>query len=132
MSRGWWVMRSTIPGIDAADVATDPRTGTVYASNGGADGPGFVYVINGGTGALTTTVPVSSAFDLAVNRLTDFVYVANYDPNTVAVINGRTNSVVANVPVGSHPRSMAVNQQTNTVYVTNTGARSVSVIAGAG
>jgi DNA-binding beta-propeller fold protein YncE len=50
----------------------------------------------------------------------------------VAVINGRTNSVVANVPVGRHPRDVAVNQQTNTIYATDSGAHSVSVIAGAG
>ena len=91
-----------------------------------------MYVINGKTGALTTTVPVSNAFDLAVDRLTDFVYVANYDPSTMAVINDRTNTVAASVPVGRHPRSVAVDQQTNTVYVTDTGAHSVSVIAGAG
>jgi YVTN family beta-propeller protein len=119
-----------IAGIDAADVATDPRTGTIYASALAEEGPGFVYVINGETGALTTTIQVNDPFNLAVNRLTDFVYVANYDPNTVAVINGRTNSVVANVPVGRHPRDVAVNQQTNTIYTTNTGDNSVSVIAG--
>jgi YVTN family beta-propeller protein len=84
-----------------------------------------------GTCALTTTIHGGEPSALAVDRLTDFVYAANYDPNTVAVING-TNSVVANVPVGRHPRDVAVNQQTNTIYATNSGARSVSVIAGAG
>jgi YVTN family beta-propeller protein len=91
-----------------------------------------VDVVNGKTGALTTTVPIRDVFDLAVDRLTDLVYVADYDPNTVTVINGRTNSVVAIVPVGRHPRDVAVNQQTNSIYVTDTGSRSVSVIAGAG
>src|SRR5262249_31612747 len=97
-----------------------------------ADGPGTVYVIDGKTDTVTTTVPVSDVVDLAVDRLTDMVYGAVYDPNTVAVINGRTNQVVANVPVGSHPRNVAFNQQANTVYVTNSGSTSVSVIAGAG
>ena len=91
-----------------------------------------MYVINGKTGALTTTVPAGGVIGLAIDRLTGFVYGAAYDPNTVAVINVRTNAVVASVPVGRHPREVAVNQQTNTVYATNTGSRSVSVIAGAG
>jgi YVTN family beta-propeller protein len=122
----------TIPGIDVFGLGTDPRTDTIYASTPDADGPGWVSVINGKTAALTTTIPVSDVVGLAVDRLTDFVYGAVYDPNTVAVINGRTNKVVANVPVGRHPREVAVDQQTNTVYVTNSGSRSVSVIAGAG
>jgi YVTN family beta-propeller protein len=122
----------TIPGIDAFGLATDPRTDTVYASLPSADGPGVVYVINGKTGSLTTTVPASGVLGLAVDRLTDMVYGAVFDPNTATVIDGRTNKVVANVPVGSHPRNVAVNQRTNTIYTTNTGDNSVSVIAGAG
>ena len=70
------------------------------------------------------------ALDLAVDRLTGMVYGTAYDPNTVTVIDGRTNKVVASVPVGSHPRNVAVDQQTNTIYTTNTGDNSISVIAG--
>ncbi|HET7247937.1 MAG TPA: YncE family protein [Streptosporangiaceae bacterium] len=121
----------TISAVGGLDIATNPRTDTIYVSTL-AGQSAFVSVIDGKTRTLTTMIPVSDIFDLAVDRLTNFVYDANYDRSTVAVIDGRTNSVVANVPVGRHPRDVAVNQQTNTIYVTDTGSRSVSVIAGAG
>ena len=46
------------------------------------------------------------------------VYVANYDSNTVSVIDGKTNQVIASdITVGQNPVGIAVNPATNMVYV---------------
>ena len=54
--------------------------------------------------------------DLDVNPKTNKVYVANYDSDTLSVINS-TNGV-EEIPVGNKPISVAVNPNTNKIYVT--------------
>ena len=62
------------------------------------------------------------------------VYVANYGSNTVSVIDGKTNQVVASdITVGQNPAGITVNPATNMVYVANSGSNTsntVSVIDG--
>ncbi len=57
------------------------------------------------------------------------VYVANGD--SVSVISGATNTVVATVTVGSAPYGVGVDARTNMVYVANRFSNTVSVISGA-
>src|SRR6266511_4187030 len=76
------------------------------------------------------TIPVSSAFAVATNPLTNTIYVTNPPENTVSVISGRTNTVVATIPVGITPSRVAANPATNTIYVTNSNGGTVSVISG--
>lgn len=75
---------------------------------------------------------------IAVNALTNKIYVANGPGNYVTVIDGAANSV-AIVPTGLDPDAIAVNELTNTIYVANLGygngggpvPSSVTVIDGA-
>jgi len=67
---------------------------------------------------------------IAINPATNTIYVTNHDSNTVSVINGATNTMVATIPVGNNPMAIAVNPVTNTIYVGNFGETSVSVISG--
>ena len=53
---------------------------------------------------------------VAVNPTTNRVYVANGNSNTVSVIDGATNTLVATVPVQSAPETLAVNPSTNRIY----------------
>ena len=53
----------------------------------------------------------------------------NFFGNTVSVINGRTNTVTATIPVGTAPDAVAANPKTNTIYVTNLGDNTVSVLS---
>ena len=46
----------------------------------------------------------------------------------MSVINGATNSVTANVAVGTDPIGVAVDEADEAVYVTNYGSGTVSVI----
>ncbi len=59
---------------------------------------------------------------------TPLAYVANYNDNTVSVIDTDTNVVVATIPVGSEPYGTAVHPTGNFVYVTNVASDTVSVI----
>jgi YVTN family beta-propeller protein len=56
--------------------------------------------------------------------------VANFG-NAVSVIDGTTNTLIANVPVGFGPISVGVNPTNNRIYVANSNAVTVSVIDGA-
>jgi YVTN family beta-propeller protein len=69
----------------------------------------------------------SSPEMVAVNPVTNKIYVANLGSNTVSVIDGATNNKTT-VNVGSGPNSIAVNPATNKVYVVNAGNSTVTVI----
>ena len=55
-----------------------------------------------------------------------FAYVTNYGSNTVSVIDGATNGVTANVPIGLSPVGVAVTP--DRAYVANYGSDTISVL----
>src|SRR5208283_338954 len=57
------------------------------------------------------------------------LYVANY-PNSVSVISGTTNQVIATIGVGADPLTVAFDSQNGNLYVTNYESNSVTVING--
>ncbi len=80
------------------------------------------------------TVPVGNGpLGVAVNPITNRIYVGNYASLNVSVIDGATNSVVATIPLpsGDPPWGVAVNPTTDRIYVSHTLRRSVDVIDGA-
>ena len=69
---------------------------------------------------VTATVPAGSApLAVAVNALTNKIYVANLHGNSVTVIDGASNNTTT-VRVGAYPLALAVNSTTNKIYVANT------------
>ena len=75
---------------------------------------------------LTTHKPAMSSnivFDGSTNR----VWVVNQDNNSVSVFNAATNSRLAEIPVGSGPRTLAVAPNGN-VWVANKHAATISMI----
>ncbi len=81
----------------------------------------------------TATVAVgASPLGVGVNPTTNRVYVTNFGANSVFVIDGATNAVLATIPVGTNPIGVGVNPATNRVYVANSEANSVSVIDATG
>jgi DNA-binding beta-propeller fold protein YncE len=48
----------------------------------------------------------------------------------VSVIRGRSNKVIATVPVGTSPFGVTVSPWTGNVFVSNSGANTVQVIRG--
>src|ERR1035441_2847018 len=94
----------------------------------------FAAVIPSLVRAQTVTATVSAGLApiaIAVNPVTNTIYVANLDSNTVTVINGATNTATATVSTGTFPYAVAVDPVTNTIYVANLDSNTVTVINGA-
>ena len=66
-----------------------------------------------------------------VDPATGHIYVANQGDDTVSVIDGASNPVIATVPVGDKTFAIGVNSVTSRIYVTNRADATVSVIDGA-
>jgi DNA-binding beta-propeller fold protein YncE len=149
-------------GAGPAGIDVNQRTHTVYVANADSGTTGSVSVFDDQTCNATTTggctnvrtlrVPGGAAVALAVNPVTDTLYVAtappggDSSPSTIAVFNGATcnattSSGCAQAPhsatVGFGAGALAVNGATNTIYVANSdqqntplGGNTVSVING--
>jgi YVTN family beta-propeller protein len=77
------------------------------------------------------TIPVAGQpVGVATNPMLNRIYVAAFQNNRVAVIDGATNTIIATVPLGSSPLGVAVNATTNRIYVTHPTTGNVSVIDG--
>lgn len=67
---------------------------------------------------------------VAVNPLTNRVYVAGSPSGGLAVIDGTTSAVLATLPI-RQPNALAVNPVTNKIYLTNATAGSLTIVDGA-
>jgi YVTN family beta-propeller protein len=134
-------------------VAVDPATGTAYVTSANDN---TVSVVNtatcnagdtSGCSQQPPTVKVGSfPLPVAVNRVTNTVYVGNMNDSTLSVIdgatcNGKTTTGCGQKPptvtVAGGPDGLGVNEATDTVFASNNSpgstasAASVSVINGA-
>ena len=75
--------------------------------------------------------PPSPAVKLALNPVTNKVYMVDEGSNSVVVLDAAHNTTKT-VPVGARPQYIAVNPTTNRVYVNNTSDATLSVLDGAG
>lgn len=66
---------------------------------------------------LTKVKLASQPDDIAVNPLTNTVYVVSESDNSTYVIDGKTNRVVKTIHIDNFPSAIAVNPSTNMVYV---------------
>ncbi|PFB44470.1 40-residue YVTN family beta-propeller, partial [Bacillus thuringiensis] len=122
---------ATIPvGNRPEGVAVNMSTGNVYVLN--ENNPASVSIIDA-SNTVIATVTVGNNFtteylyNIDVNNITGFAYVANYNDGTVSVIDN-LNVVVDTITVGSFPTGIAVNPSLNKVYVTNSVSNNVSII----
>jgi YVTN family beta-propeller protein len=100
----------------------------IYTAHPADDQDGTVTVINGATNR-TTPLNVPAPVSLAINSLTNKIYVSSQTANAVAVIDGATNNITT-VGVGNHPGPIALNAVTNKIYVGNLSDSTVTVIDG--
>jgi YVTN family beta-propeller protein len=80
--------------------------------------------------ASTTITVGTGAMFLAVNSTTNRIYVSNTISNTISVIDGGSNTVIATVPLSVSPDGIVVNPTTNMVYVAAPLTGDVVVIDG--
>ena len=78
--------------------------------------------------AQTATVGVTLPVGIAVNNVTNRVYVTGQ--NVTSVFDGTSNALIATVHVGAFPQGIAVNTIDNYAYVANSGSGSITVIFG--
>jgi YVTN family beta-propeller protein len=121
-----------------SSIAFDSSNGNLYVTNlvsGGGTVTGTVSMISGQTNTVVGSpisvgnTPAEIAFDPANGNL----YVTNFVDNTVSVISGSTNQVIATIPVGVQPLGVAFDSANGNLYVTNYShdlRGTVSVISG--
>ena len=81
-------------------------------------------------GIARAQLPPTPRVTLAVNPLTDKVYTANPQDNTVSAFDA-SRGTSTTIPVGNGPEFIAVNPATNRVYVDNATDATLTVIDGA-
>jgi YVTN family beta-propeller protein len=127
-------------------VAVNEQTNKIYVANQGSNS---VTVIDGATNKTTNVAlrkdtdtleeGVLSPQNVAVNPITDKIYVTGPQSNTVGVIDGKTNTYAVvltegNTPAGAMfgqtPTAVTINKTTNTVYVTGFNSNDVTAIDG--
>jgi YVTN family beta-propeller protein len=116
--------------------AVDVLSGRAYVGNFWSN---YVSVIDGWTCSAVATISLPSSHGAGVRALgldpsgsALKVYAAIYGKNVVSVIDGSSNTVTKNIPVGSAPRALAVSASGSRrrVYVANRYGNSVSIIDG--
>ncbi len=100
-------------------------------------GTGLLHVLDGTSHALITTLSVGSLnptilfpIQVAVNESTGQVIVADFNNDTVTIIDGLTNTLLATLAVGDGPSAVAVNELSNRIYVGNLNDNTISFIDG--
>ncbi|MCM3746990.1 YncE family protein [Paenibacillus pasadenensis] len=125
---------ATVEGLaGAVFTAVNPRTNQIFVSGL----TGKLFIIDGRSNKLVRTLEAGGAFaSIAVNIKTNKVYALNIERNSVTVVDGTREKVIATIPVGTQnpsfaaPHAVAVNPFTNRVYVLNTGSNTATVING--
>jgi YVTN family beta-propeller protein len=69
-------------------------------------------------------------YDIAVDPITNKLYISNMRFHTVSVINGSTDKPIAEIKVQNFPVAIALDSEMNKVYVANSHSNTVSVIDG--
>ncbi|HEX7284884.1 MAG TPA: YncE family protein [Candidatus Angelobacter sp.] len=108
-----------------SQLAVNEVTNKIYATDPFA---GTLSVIDGNTDTITAVVNFGVGIGrLAINPVTDRIYVTTNrravnvitgeTVNTVSVVDGATNSILADLPIGQFANSIVVNPATNKIYV---------------
>jgi YVTN family beta-propeller protein len=105
------VIHTITVGLDLEAVAVDPLTSRLYAAD---PFQGLLYVIDTKTFATVATITLPYARTVAVNALTNRIYVSN--SFYVFVIDGSTNQTLTLISLdGAH--GLAINPMTNRIFI---------------
>ena len=124
------VIGNWLPGPGPFEAGVDTGLQQLYVTN---TGDNTLSILSTATGQLKGKVSLgrstTNASRIAVNLRTHRVYATGGDAsNTVTVLDGSTNQIVATIPVGSRPQGIALDDTAGKVYVPNLGDGTISVI----
>ena len=85
----------------------------------------FLFV---GVSDLGFAAPKRSSSAVAVTTDGSVLLCVNPDSNSVTLVDTTSASVIAEIPVGTDPRTVAVDDASTRAYVCNRGSESLSVI----
>jgi YVTN family beta-propeller protein len=111
--------------INPRAVVFNSATGKVYTVDTGG---GVVDISND---AANTTVQVKvgvGPVSIAVDSRNGRAFVANTGDGTVSVIDGKTDTVIATIPIGAHPYSIDADSAAGKVYVSRTYSDQLTII----
>ncbi|TEU17475.1 MAG: DUF11 domain-containing protein [Anaerolineales bacterium] len=129
-------------GADPQGVAVNPFTGRVYValSNTAQQScpelvegcrEGGLSVVDGLQGRVLTVITgLKRPRGVAVNPITNRVYVTDTGADSLVVIDGTNNELLVSLPVGSYPDAVAVDPEANRIYVANAGDGSLWILDG--
>ncbi len=113
-------------GYFASNMAVNPLTGLVYAGD-----DSNVYVLDFYFHNVSGVIPVDDfPGDIAINSLTNMLYIADVNRNIVLVVDASTNQRIGSIAVGKSPTSITINPYNNRIYVTNYDSNTISIIDG--
>ncbi len=129
------------PFSTADEFAVNPVTNRIYATSNSFDSlsgisNGVVNVVDSFNNQIIDTIliPGISAREVAINSITNRIYVAGSDADfngIVTVIDGLTNEIINSISIAStFIGRIAVNQSTNVIYAVNDNNNSVTIIDG--
>ena len=71
-------------------------------------------------------------YSVRVSRTSPYIYVSLWGGSAIALVNGRTMSIEATIPVGDHPTDMVESPDGKRLFVANANENTVSVVDCAG
>ncbi|MFC9995926.1 YncE family protein [Nocardia sp. NPDC127526] len=105
--------------------AVDPAAHALYAT----DFLGLVWVIDTRTDKVIDKIEVGAgAQGLALDPDTRTLYTADYQAQTISIVNIDDKTLTATIPIGNRPDVLALDPVTNSLYVSHFGADYLSVI----
>jgi YVTN family beta-propeller protein len=118
-------------GIIPAWLAYDSATATFWVASAPSCVDVFTLSTSGYPSNLSASIPVgTNPFGVAVDNLTNDVFVTNAGSNNVSVISATNETPVGSVDVGTNPHGVAFDWVSNEIYVANTGSNNLTVISG--
>jgi YVTN family beta-propeller protein len=116
--------------LGSSSAVLNPLTGDIYVASSGGSG-GSLTRIQDSTKATSTVLTGIAATALAVNAVTNKLYVAQDGPYSVAngavtVLDGAAYNVTS-ITAGASPVAVGLNEMTNRAYVANSGDSTVTV-----
>ncbi len=124
--------RSPTSPLKPDDIAFNADTNKFYLATNNNKTTASITVIDATNQSLQKTISghVSSINSIDVNPKTNKIYLTDPNEQRVSVINGATDIIVKNIPVGRGPGDIFIDDDHNKIYVANTDSNAVSIIDG--